>query len=114
MTEIPFKTELDRREFFNGRWTNRAAGAGGNGSVEIASILVQAKPECLEAAARAIETMPGTQIYSRDPKGKLVVVIEAESVGAIGTTVNEISLMSDVLSALMVFHGTDEGENEKK
>ena len=45
--------------------------------VEIASILVQARPERLDEAARAIEALPGAQIYSRDPKGKLVVVIEA-------------------------------------
>ncbi len=77
---------------------------------EIASILVQARPERLDAAAHAIEALPGTQIYSRDPRGKLVVVIEASDVGAIGTTLNTISLMPDVLTAALVFHGTDEAE----
>ena len=62
---------------------------------EIASILVQARPERLDAAARAIEALPGTQIYSRDPKGKLVVVIEASDVGSIGATLNTISLMPE-------------------
>jgi nitrate reductase NapD len=76
--------------------------------VEIASILVQARPERLEAAARAIEILPGAQIYSRDPKGKLVVVIEASDVGVIGTTLNAISMMPEVLTAALVFQGTDE------
>ena len=80
-----------------------------NAAAEIASILVQARPERLDAAARAIEALPGTQIYSRDPKGKLVVVIEASDVGSIGATLNTISLMPDVLTAALVFHGTDDG-----
>src|SRR5262245_16020883 len=91
----PQKTsEVDRRKFINGRW---AAGTGGDAVAEIASILVQVRPERLDAAARAIEALPGTQIFSRDPKGKLVAVIEAADVGAVGTTLNTISLLPDVL-----------------
>ena len=82
-------------------------------TVEIASILVQALPEQLDAAARAIEALPGAQIYSRDPKGKLVVVIEAADVGGIGATLNTISLMPDVLTAALVFHGTDTAETTR-
>ena len=77
--------------------------------MEIASILVQARPERLDAAAAAIEALPGAQIYSRDPKGKLVVVIEASDTGSIGTSLNTISSMPDVLTAALVFQGTDEG-----
>jgi periplasmic nitrate reductase NapD len=99
---------VDRRRFINGHWTTRA-GDNAPGSVEIASILVQARPERLDAAARAIEALPGTQIYSRDPKGKLVVVIEALDVGSVGAALNTISMMPEVLTAALVFHGTDEG-----
>ena len=76
---------------------------------EIASILVQARPDRLDAAAQAIAALPNTQIYSRDPRGKLVVVIEAPNVGTIGTTLNTISMLPDVLTAALVFHGTDDG-----
>ncbi|HET7166457.1 MAG TPA: chaperone NapD [Pseudolabrys sp.] len=108
MTETPFVRDVNRRKFINGRWTTRA-GDNTPGSVEIASILVQARPERLDAAARAIEALPDTQIYSRDPRGKLVVVIETADVGAIGATLNTISMMPDVLTAALVFHGTDGG-----
>jgi periplasmic nitrate reductase NapD len=96
--------DVDRRAFLNGQW--RAD--DDRVSSEIASILVQARPERLDAAAREIEAMRGAQIYSRDPKGKLVVVIEAPNVGEIGTTLNTISLLPDVLTAALVFHGTDD------
>jgi hypothetical protein len=74
VAETPFVRNVNRRKFINGRWTTRA-GDNTPGSVEIASILVQARPERLDAAARAIDALPDTQIYSRDPRGKLVVVI---------------------------------------
>lgn len=96
----------DRRKFLNGRWSQREA-AGPSPSAEIASILVQARPERLDAAARAIEALPGTEIYSRDPRGKLVAVVEASDVGVVGDILNSISSMPDVLTAALVFHGTD-------
>ena len=58
---------------------------------------------------RAIEALPGTQIYTRDPKGKLVVVIEAADTGTIGATLNSISSMPHVLTAALVFQGSDTG-----
>ena len=100
--------KVDRRKFLNGEWTRQATERA-SARFEVASILVQARPDRLDAAARNIETLPGAQIFSRDPKGKLVVVVEAEDVGRIGETLNTISLMPDVLTAALVFHGTDEG-----
>lgn len=97
--------EVDRRDFVKGRWDARDSNV--TPSLEIASILVQSLPARLDAASRAIEALPNTQIYSRDPKGKLVVVIEAPDVGGIGTTLNTLSMLPDVLTAALVFHGTD-------
>lgn len=99
-------SKVDRRELLNGKWTGRAGRESDR--FEVASILVQARPERLDAAARTIETLPGAQIFSRDPKGKLVVVVEADDVGRIGEVLNTISLMPDVLTAALVFHRTDE------
>jgi nitrate reductase NapD len=106
MADPPDTSDLDRRGFLNGRWSR---GEKSECAGEIASILVQVKPERLEAAAERISALPNTEIYSRDPKGKLVVVIEASDVGKIGSTLNTISLMPDILTAALVFHGTDDG-----
>ena len=107
MVETRFRRSVDRRKFINGRWAD--ANSDPPNSVEIASILVQARPERLDAVACAVEALPGAQIYSRDPKGKLVVVLEARDVGSIGTALNRISMLPDVLTAALVFHGTDVG-----
>jgi periplasmic nitrate reductase NapD len=100
--------DVNRRRFINGHWATRAVKQSPN-TVEIASVLVQTRPERLETAARAIEALPGAQIYSRDPKGKLVVVIEAADTGSVGATLNVISSLPHVLTASLVFQGTDTG-----
>jgi nitrate reductase NapD len=92
---------VDRRKFVNGNWA-------ADDVFEVASILVQARPERLDAAAHAIEAFPAAQIYARDARGKLVVVVEAADAGAIGATLNRISALPDVLTAALVFHGRDE------
>lgn len=107
MQDTSQKPEVDRRAFLNGKWPARPAESEAL-TAEIASVLVQVRPERMGAAAQAIEALPGAQIYTRDPKGKLVVVLEASDVGLIGTMLNTISLMPDVLTAALVFHGTDE------
>jgi nitrate reductase NapD len=98
---------VDRRKFINGRWAVEVRCTPG--TVEIASILVQTRPERLDAVAVAIEALAGAQIYSRDAKGKLVVVVEATDTGTIGATLNAISLMPHVLTAALVFQGSDVG-----
>jgi len=107
MVESRSTRSFDRRKFINGRWTARSSHSPD--TVEIASILVQARPERLDLVARAIEALPGAQIYTRDPKGKLVVVIEAADTGTIGATLNAISSMPHVLTAALVFQGSDSG-----
>ena len=99
---------FDRRKFLNGRWP--ACRKEQTDKVfEVASVLVQAKPERVDAVARNIESLPGSQIYSRSLQGKLVAVLEADDVGDIGVMLNAICSMPHVLSAALVFHGTGEG-----
>jgi nitrate reductase NapD len=97
---------LDRRAFITGRVidTDRVVTPPGG---EIASILVQARPEHLHEVEATIAALDGCEIHGRDPKGKLVVVIDTAQAGAIGTTLNIIALLPNVYSASLVFHATD-------
>ena len=74
---------------------------------EIASILVQARPDRLVDVEAAITALDGCEIYGRDPKGKLVVVVDAPDAGSLGTRLNTIALLPDVFSASLVFHAID-------
>ena len=97
---------IDRRALITGRLlkTDQVIAPPGG---EIASILVQARPECLANVEAAILALEGCEIYGRDPKGKLVVVVDSPDAGSLGTTLNQLALLPDVYSASLVFHALD-------
>jgi nitrate reductase NapD len=102
------KTNLDRRALLTGRVLvvdPLVTPPGG----EIASILVQARPERIADVESAIAAMSGCEIHGRDPRGKLVVVVEALNASALGSTLNAIALLPHVYSASLVFHAIDAG-----
>lgn len=97
---------IDRRALITGRLLNPdRVVAPPNG--EIASILVQARPDWLIDVEAAIRAVDGCEIYGRDPRGKLVVVVDAPDAGSLGTILNTIALLPDVYSASLVFHAID-------
>lgn len=104
---------LDRRALILGRIANPDALVAPP-DAEIASVLVQARPERLTQVEAAITALAGCEVHARDPKGKLVLVIETSSAGAVGSTLNQIALLPDVFSAALVFHAIDADASEKK
>lgn len=97
---------IDRRSLITGRLPDRVVAPPG---AEIASILVQARPERLIDIENAVVAINGCEIHGRDPRGKLVVIAEAVSAGALGTILNTIAALPDVYSASLVFHAIDAG-----
>jgi nitrate reductase NapD len=95
-------TSPTRREVLSGRTSSTPQ------QFEIASAVVTAWPDHLDGVADAILALGNTEIHARDPKGKLVVVIEGETVGVVGSIVNAISDIRHVLSAVMVFQASDD------
>ena len=97
---------LDRRAFISGRLADRDAIVAPPGA-EIASVLVQARPDRLDDVEAAIVAIAGCEVHARDPQGKLVVVIEAANAGALGATLTAIALLPSVFTASLVFHAID-------
>ena len=99
-------TDIDRRALITGRLlkTDQVIAPPGG---EIASILVQARPDRLVEVEASIVALAGCEIYGRDPVGKLVVVVDAADAGALGSTLNSIALLPDVYTASLVFHAID-------
>ena len=100
---------IDRRAFLSGR-LHRADRLIAPPETDIASVLVQARPERMAEVEAAVTALAGCEIHARDPIGKLVVVIETSSAGAVGSTLNAIALLPGVLSASLVFHAVDADE----
>ncbi len=99
---------VDRRAFVSGQW-READPAAAEAQGDIASILVQVKPEHLDEVEGKIIALAGCEIHGRDPCGKLIVVVEGTNTSDIGTTLNTIAITEHVLSAALVFHASDPG-----
>lgn len=105
---MPHLHSIDRRALITGRaLTAERVIAPPSG--EIASIIVQARPDQLDAVAADILALDGCEIHGRDPRGKLIVVVDAPNAGALGATMNTIALLPHVHSACLVFHAIDAG-----
>jgi periplasmic nitrate reductase NapD len=103
---IRAQTTIDRRALITGRVLQAEPVVPPPGG-EIASILVQVRPDRLDATAAAITALRGCEIYGRDDKGKLVVVVDAPDASSLGATLNTISALPNVYSASLVFHAVD-------
>jgi len=70
---------------------------------------VQARPDRLDGVEAAILALPGCEVHGRDPRGKLVVVVETLNARSLGSTLNAIAALPKVYSASLVFHAIDAG-----
>ncbi|MGJ5181250.1 chaperone NapD [Bradyrhizobium oligotrophicum] len=102
------RTSFDRRALITGRvLTAEPVIAPPSG--EIASIIVQTRPDQLDRVEADILAMKGCEIHGRDERGKLIVVVDAPDASALGTAMNRIGLLPHVHSACLVFHAIDAG-----
>lgn len=70
--------------------------------IHISSAVITCRPEHCEEVARRIPNLSGVEIhYIQD--GKIVVVLEGPSVGAVGDSLTAIGSIDGVLSASLVF-----------
>ncbi|SEG80759.1 chaperone NapD [Bosea lathyri] len=95
---------IDRRDFLKGRIASDE-GTGQAGSARflyIASAVVTARAEDCPEVARCIAEMPGTEIHGIEGT-KIIVVMESENNGDIGSRLTEMALMDRVFSANLVF-----------
>jgi periplasmic nitrate reductase NapD len=99
---------IDRRALITGRVISSERVTLPPGG-EIASILVQARAEHLDAVEAAILALPGCEVHGRDVRGKLIVVVDAPDASALGTMLTTMSQLAHVHAASLVFHAIDIG-----
>ena len=76
----------------------------------IAGVIVHVAPKRLSRARTAIEQVPHVEIRAADDRGKLVVVVEAESSAAILARLDAIQRIDGVLSALLVYQHAESAQ----
>ncbi len=73
--------------------------------MNLSGILVMTQPEHMETVAGALNALPGVEVHHTDPAtGRLVVVQEAETVGAEVEGIKRIKALPHVIMAEMAYH----------
>ncbi|WP_028025418.1 chaperone NapD [Enterovibrio calviensis] len=70
----------------------------------VTSLVVHAAADQTEKVKADIEALPGTEVPATNETGKLVVVVEGESRGALLDIFEQIKGLPGVLAATLVFH----------
>ena len=76
--------------------------------LHIASCVARIRPEALDTAVNMIETAIGSAISARDAIGKVVIVIEGASTGALLDQMDQIRKIPGVLNVEMVYQHAEE------
>jgi periplasmic nitrate reductase NapD len=72
--------------------------------LHIASVVVHAHPNALVNVKNWLSVFPGAEIHAEDVRGKLVVVVEAESENGILNLLDGLCAQTGVLNAALVYH----------
>lgn len=72
--------------------------------MNISSAIVHARPGSAQALSARLTAVDGVEVHAVSAEGKIIVVLEAASDGAMTETFEHISKLDDVLSASMVYH----------
>ena len=84
----------------------------------VSSAVISTMPSSTEAVLLALADMENVEVHGH-ARGKIVVVIEGNSTGALGDRLSQISLLDGVIAANMVFEHVEEemqghdGESEE-
>lgn len=82
-------------------------------SINISSVLVNARPELLGLARDGLCALPGIEVHAMTDDGRLIVTIEADSDQSVANTFELINQLPGVLSASMVYHQVESHPDEE-
>ena len=74
----------------------------------IASLLIQVQEQAKPDVSTAIAAITGAEIHASESSGKLIVTLEAASLGGVSDALTAISVMKGVISATLVYHHVED------
>ncbi|AEF22901.1 chaperone NapD [Pseudomonas fulva] len=72
--------------------------------LHIASFIVHARPEQLDAVLANLRLLDDLDVYQHSPQGKAVVVIEAVDEKLILQRIDQVNALPGVLNAALIYH----------
>ena len=80
--------------------------------IYIAGLVIHARPENLQRVRTGLEHLSGAEVHAVDPRGKLVVTLEAASDGIIADLLNIIPELPGVIACTLAHHHSERGEEQ--
>ncbi|AGH73189.1 chaperone NapD [Edwardsiella piscicida] len=75
----------------------------------VCGLVVQARPQSVEAVAQALSAMEETEVAASEPQqGKLVIVMQSEDSGRLLDRIESVRNVAGVLAVSLVYHQQDE------
>ena len=79
-------------------------------TIHIASFIVSVMPQHLITARSALLAIPGVEIAQEDGRGKLIIVIEANSDAGVSEFINQAHQIPGIADVSFVYHESDTEE----
>lgn len=105
------KSETSRRKLF-GLDTAPLAGHPKSSGIHVAGLVVHTRPESLERVRAGLVRLSGAEIHAVDPRGKLVVTLEAASDAIIADLLNTIPDIPGVIACTLAHHHSECGQEQ--
>ncbi len=75
-----------------------------DGAVNIAGVLVHARPSDREAVRQSLAELPGVAVHAATEDGRLIITVEDEGDTCAADTLLAVDKVHGVLSAALVYH----------
>ncbi len=105
------ENETSRRTFLGLR-ASTAVGHPDSSGIHIAGLVVHTWPESLERVRAGLARLAGAEVHAADPRGKLVVTLEAASDGIIADLLNTIPEIPGVIACTLAHQHSESGEEQ--
>ncbi len=80
----------------------------------ICSLVLQAKPQHLEAIIDVLNTMDGIEVHAQNESGKMVVTIDHPSREYCSKAMTDMSQLNGVMSSSLIFEYQEDLEKESE
>lgn len=81
--------------------------------MNISGVLIHTRPSNIENLRQRLEAIRGVEVHAISENGKLVVTVEEDDVRLLADKVTQLQDIPDVLSVAMIYHHSEEVDEEQ-
>ncbi len=95
-------TRPSRRDLITARFTEQR--------FQIASLLVQARPETIPELTVQLNTLEGIEVHDTDARGRMILTVEAENDSGLLGAITKVENTKGVITTSLVYHQIEEDD----